>query len=397
MGNDIRFSSMAKEMENHLHKVILPFWENLKDEKHGGFVSYVDSRLRPAPESVHGCILNSRILWFFSRAYRLTGEKRLLEMADWAYRELLRMIDLENGGLFWSIWPDGAPADTTKHTYNQAFAIYALSAYAEATDKTGALSQAALLFDMIEARMRDADGYLEAFTAEFKPAGNDKLSENGVEAARTMNTLLHVLEGYTELYRVGRAPTVRKKLCEILGIWEKHMWNPEKRRQEVFFDSGYRSLIDLHSYGHDIETSWLADRTLEVIADDALTSRIRPKLMEMAAEILEHAFTPDGLPAECEAGKVDGTRVWWVQAETVLGFLNAWQKTGEERFFDAAQAQWTFIRRRIVDPRRGSEWFWSVDAAGKPADKPLAEPWKCPYHNGRMIFEVMERSGYAKL
>ena len=113
MGNDYRFSSMAKEMESHLHKVILPFWENLKDEKHGGFVSYVDSRLRPAPESVHGCILNSRILWFFSRAYRLTGEKRLLEMADWAYRELLRMIDLENGGLFWSIWPDGAPADTT--------------------------------------------------------------------------------------------------------------------------------------------------------------------------------------------------------------------------------------------------------------------------------------------
>ena len=389
---------MQRSMQNHLETIILPFWKSLKDDVHGGYVGYVGYDLEPKPDAVKGCILNSRILWFFSQAAVTLQDPSLLQYADHAYAMLCRMIDPKNGGVYWAMNADGTVHDGTKHTYNQAFAVYALSAYAAARGCAGALAQATSLFELIEARCTDEHGYLEAFTADWQPESNEKLSENGVMAQKTMNTLLHVLEGYTELYRVGRDERVRKRLLFILDVLQNHVYNPQLHRQEVFFDREYRSLIDLHSYGHDIETSWLADRTLEVLDDPALTERIRPLLMDLAAETYRTAFTPNGFCNECERGKVDTTRVWWVQAEAVVGFVNAWQKTGERRYLDAARSQWEYIQTVMTDPREGSEWYWCVDEHGAPAShKPIVEPWKCPYHNGRMAFEVIERSRHAKL
>ena len=196
---------------------------------------------------------------------------------------------------------------------------------------------------------------------------------------------------------MGGDARVRERLCFIMDVLKKHIYNPERRRQEVFFDREYHTLIDLHSYGHDIETSWLADRTLEVLGDDALTARIRPLLMAMAEETYQKAFTDRGFANECERGRVDTTRVWWVQAEALVGFVNAYQKTGEAKFLEAARSQWRYIRDVIADPRKGGEWFWCVREDGTPMEKPIVEPWKCPYHNGRMDFEVIERSRYAQL
>ena len=388
---------MTREIREHLTTVILPFWKGLLDEKIGGYAGVVGYDLVPDFNAVKGCILNSRILWFFSQAAMTLGDGTLLPYAHHAYRMLCRMIDPKNGGVYWSVNADGTVCDSTKHTYNQAFAIYALSAYARASGCRGALHQATALFELIEARCTDELGYLEAFTAGWQPESNEKLSENGVMAEKTMNTLLHVLEGYTELYRVGGDARVRERLYFILDVLEKHIYNPQKRRQEVFFDREYRSLIDLHSYGHDIETSWLADRTLEVLGDDALTARIRPLLMAMAEETFEKAFTGHGFANECERGMVDTTRVWWVQAEALVGFLNAYQKTGEAKFLDAAHSQWRYIRDVIADRRPGGEWFWCVREDGTPIEKPIVELWKCPYHNGRMAFEVIERSRHAQL
>ena len=275
-------SEMTQEIREHLEAVILPFWKGLIDQQNGGYAGFVGYDLAADFSAVKGCILNSRILWFFSQATMTLHDDALLPYEHHAYAMLCRMIDPRNGGVYWSMNADGTVCDSTKHTYNQAFAIYALSAYAKASGCRGALAQATALFELIEARCTDELGYLEAFTADWQPESNEKLSENGVMAEKTMNTLLHVLEGYTELYRMGGDARVRERLYFILGVLEKHIYNPEKRRQEVFFDRTYHSLIDLHSYGHDIETSWLADRTLEVLGDDALTARIRPLLMAMA-------------------------------------------------------------------------------------------------------------------
>ena len=388
---------MTQEIRQHLETVILPFWKGLIDEQNGGYAGFVGYDLTPDFGAVKGCVLNSRILWFFSQAAMTLHDDTLLPYARHAYAMLCRMIDVKNGGVYWSMNADGTVCDSTKHTYNQAFAIYALSAYARASGCRGALEQATALFELIEARCTDELGYLEARTADWQPESNEKLSENGVMAEKTMNTLLHVLEGYTELYRAGGDKCVRERLYFILDVLEKHIYNPQRRRQEVFFDREYRTLIDLHSYGHDIETSWLADRTLEVLGDDALTARIRPLLMAMAEETYQKAFTDHGFANECECGRVDTTRVWWVQAEALVGFVNAWQKTGEAKFLDAARSQWRYIRDVIADPREGGEWYWCVREDGTPYEKPIVEPWKCPYHNGRMAFEVIERSQHAQL
>ena len=384
-----RLATMQTEMQRHLNDTILPFWSSLKDERFG-FIGYVGSDLQRDPGYMRGCILNSRILWFFSKAFLLLKEEELLALADHAYDALLRMTDVENGGVYWAMNADGTVNDETKHTYNQAFAIYALSTYAEAKHSPAALEKAHGLFQLIEGRMRDEKGYLEAFTADFRPAGNDKLSENGVEAVRTMNTLLHVMEGYTELYRVGRFEDVRLKLNALLNIWSDHIWNDGLDRQEVFFDGEYRTLIDLYSYGHDIETSWLMDRTLDVLGGEALTARIRPKLMRMAKAILTRAQTGHGLPAEAENGVVNQRRDWWVQAEAVLGYLNAFRRTGAEAFAEAALNQWAYIREHVIDPRPGSEWLSCLNEENQSTGKPLVDEWKCPYHNGRMVFEVMQ-------
>ena len=384
---------LTEEIRQELTRHILPFWRGLRDDVHGGYVGRVDYDLRRHPEADKGCILNSRILWFFSEAYLLLREEELLREAEHAYHMLCRMTDSVNGGVFWSLRADGAVADGTKHTYNQAFAIYALSAYYRASGSTEALERARALFRVIESKCRDEGGYLEAFTMDWRPESNEKLSENGVMAARTMNTLLHVMEGYTGLYQAWPDQELKARLYEILEIWETKIYSRKNRRQEVFFDHAYHSLIDLHSFGHDIETSWLAEKTLSALDDPALTARIRPLLLDMADHTFHAAFTDHGFANECEKGVVSQKRIWWVQAEALMGFLNAFEKTGEERYRQAVRTQWAYIRDALVDPRPGSEWFWYLHEDGTPGtDEPIVEPWKCPYHNGRMCFEVLRRA-----
>ncbi len=385
-------SERVEQIRAHLVGDLIPFWKSLRDDERGGYIGYVGYDLKRDAAAERGCILNSRILWFFSSAYLALGDASLLAEARHAYEALLTMLDPANGGVYWSMNADGTVFDGTKHTYNQAFAVYALSAYHRASGSAAALEKAYGLMEVIETKCRDAGGYLEAQTADWKPMSNEKLSENGVMASRTMNTLLHVMEGYTGLYEAGHDPRVRARLYEIMETLETKIWNPEKRRQEVFFDADWHTLIDLHSFGHDIETSWLADHTLDVLGDEALTARIRPLLLAMAAETLKLAYTPgNGFSAEMERGKIDTTRVWWVQAEALLGFQNAYAHTGEQAYLDAARSQWDYIRDRLID-RRCGEWHWSLREDGTPTGKPVVEPWKCPYHNGRMCFEVIRRN-----
>ena len=381
------------EIKSELTDHILPFWMKLKDEKYGGFYGYMNYGLQKDETAEKGCILNSRITWFFANAYLHTGQPEALECTMHGYRYLREhCVDAVYGGVYWSTDAYGNPLDTTKHTYNQAFAIYALCAYYEATEDEDALLLAMDLFRLIEARCTDDFGYLEAFTRSFEPESNEKLSENGVMADKTMNTLLHVLEAYTQLYKLTENQGVYDCLVRILDILEHYVYNREKCRQEVFFDREYHSILDLHSYGHDIETAWLVDRTLDILQDDALTERIAPITKTLAYQILQVAFDGHSLANECECGVVNTHRIWWVQAEAVVGFVNAWQRTGDEAFITAAKAQWEFIRDKVSDKRKDSEWFWEVEQDGTPIEgRPIVEPWKCPYHNGRMCFEIMDR------
>lgn len=409
---------LRDEVKEHLETVIIPFWSRLRDDEYGGFYGLVDSELNVYKTYTKGVILNSRILWFYANAYLTLGDKTCLENARHAYDFMKKhCIDENNGGIYWSIRYNGEVEDSTKHTYNIAFAIYALSTYYDASKDEEAIQLAEGLYDVIETKCRDEIGYLEAFTKDFLPESNEKLSENGIVAKKTMNTLLHVFEAYSEFYRVTKREDVKKKLYWILDQFADKVYNKELRRQEVFFDEYMNTMIDLHSYGHDIETAWLIDRGCEILGDEAYIEKMRPITRDLTENIYKVAYHKHSLWNECENGVPDKTRVWWVQAEAVLGFLNGYEKDKEKtEYLEASYQVWNYIKEHFVDKRENSEWFWLVNDEGesvavtlsdkeveslKPAlgdikdnriVKPIVEPWKCPYHNGRMCMEIMRRN-----
>ena len=386
----MRISNAAK---NHLEQIIIPFWKNLRDDRFGGYYGYVDQNLHIDKTAEKGCILASRILWFFSECALALDREDLKQEAEHAYMFIQKYcLDRENGGIFWSMTHDGKPLDTTKHTYNQAFAIYSLSSYYRLSGDQSALQEARALFQLIEANCTDEIGYLEAFTADWKPESNEKLSENGVMADKTMNTLLHVFEGYSGLYAAQPDAVVESAMRRILTIYTDKIWSPELRRQLVFFDKEYRSIIDLYSYGHDIESSWLMDWGAGLLNDAQLKDQVSSINETMAKAVYETAYNHHSLANECDRGEVNELRIWWVQAEAVLGFVNLYEKCRDAQYADAATDIFRFIEEKLTDHRKGSEWFWCVDMFGTPIpEKPIVEPWKCPYHNGRMCLELMRK------
>ena len=386
----------AIQFKDHLVNQLIPFWNNLEDKENGGFYGYVDKDLRIEKKAAKGVIINSRILWFYSAAYQLLKDEELLHKADQAYAFLKEhCYDQLNGGVYWSLTYDGKPLDSIKHTYNQAFAIYALSEYYMASANKEALELAYEIYELIEGKCRDKDGYLESFAVDFTfDPNNDKLSENGVMAQRTMNTLLHVLEAYTNLYKADHNQKVKEKLKTIINIFETKIYDSNNRRMKVFFDKEYNSLIDLYSYGHDIETSWLMDKTREVLDDEEYSSRILKMTDSMASEVLKYAYDENihALFNECENGINDEKKVWWVQAEAVIGFYNAYQKMPKRKDFQDASARiFDFIQEKMIDPRCG-EWYENIlPDSTVDLSRGIVHEWKGPYHNGRMCMEMYRR------
>ena len=385
---------IAKEAKAHLTSVIIPFWHQLSDEEHGGYYGYMDHELRIDKKAVKGCILNSRILWFFSNAYLLFQDEMLLEDAKHAFCFLKKAFwDADEGGVYWSVTYEGKPQEDMKHTYNQAFAIYALSSFYAASGEKEALTMALELFETVESKCTDAFGYREAFNRSFAETDNDKLSENGILAEKTMNTLLHIFEAYTELYRISGDARVKDRIQWIMDVFAGKVYNAQKHRQEVFFDREMNSLLDLHSLGHDIETAWLIDRGTEVLGEKEYVEKMSPITQDLTAEVYRHLNIEGALASETENDLPSAGYVWWVQAETVVGFLNGYEKNPvKEEYLETASNAWKFILDHIWDRRAGGEWHSEIDGEYRSINKPEVDPWKCPYHNGRMCIEMINRA-----
>ncbi|WP_308415437.1 AGE family epimerase/isomerase [Sporanaerobium hydrogeniformans] len=391
---------MIAEIKQNLLETISPFWKKLKDEKWGGFYGLVNYDLELDKKAPKGVILNSRILWYFANQYLLLANEEDLTYARHAYTFLKDYcLDKEYGGVYWMMSYDGKVIEDMKHTYNQAFAIYALSSYYDATKEQEALDIAYTLFYKIEKVCREKYGYGEAFTKEWKATYNNKLSDNrylcseGIIAEKTMNTLLHILEAYTEFYRVTKDKKVKERLEDLLVIFKNYVYNENTESLEVFFDNHMQSITDLHSYGHDIEAAWLLDRAAEIVEEEALIQMTKAYTIKLAYKIKEVAFEEGALNNERYKKQIDKTKVWWIQSEGIVGFINAYEKTGDEAFLELAAALWQYIQTYLIDKRSNSEWYWEVNEKGEPiSKKAIVEPWKCPYHNGRMCFEVMRRN-----
>ena len=380
---------IQNEFREHLTHKILPFWEKLKDDAFGGYYGFMDEELNLDPKADKGCILNSRILWTFATAARELKDDSLRPYADHAFEFLKRFVDPVYGGVYWSVTYDGQPKDTTKHTYCQAFAVYGLAAYYRMCGNAEALCLAMELFHLIESRCSDEGGYLEALKADFSPESNEKLSENGVMASRTMNTLLHVLESQAELYRAYADEEVRKAGETALERFLQVFYNPERRRQEVFCDNEYHSLLDMQSYGHDIEGSWLIWDAAETLLPENERAPWRDMCVDLLKSATERGFTDRGLRYEIVNGVNNEIRAWWPQAEALLGFEFGWRMTGDREWLKRIRDQWEYVRSTIVDSREGSEWFNELYVDGSSVHKAIVDEWKCPYPNGRMCMQMM--------
>jgi cellobiose epimerase len=385
---------LRDSIEQELQANLLPFWRKRSlDDAGGGFVAEManDGTLnRSAPK---GLVLNARLLWTFSALHRELADERDVALLRRAYDYLeAHFRDQEHGGYFWRVGQDGNVLDRSKRIYGQAFCIYALSEYHRVTSDAGALQNAAELCSLIEQHAHDAGngGYIEVLTEDWSPADDLRLSDKDMDVAKSMNNHLHILEAYTNLYRVWPNPVVARRLRELIHLFGSRMLTPAGHFY-LFFDEDWKARSDSYTYGHDIEAAWLLYDAAEVLDDEDLLGQVSEWAVDIADAVGSEALDYEGgLAYEGRGGIViNSGREWWPQAEAILGFWYARRITNDEKYAEIAEQLWEFIQRRVVDRVHG-EWFWRVFADGSVDQKePKISEWKDPYHGIRMCLNML--------
>ena len=387
-----------KEMQDVLTGNILPFWiDKMVDHENGGFYGRIDGHGNLHADAEKGGILNARILWTFSAAYRVLGKSEYLEMATRAKDYIIaHFIDREYGGTYWSLDYKGNPKDTKKQFYAIGFMIYGLSEYVRANGDKEALDYAIQLFECIEEHSLDViyNGYIEACTREWSEIADMRLSDLDANYPKSQNTHLHIIEPYANLYRVWKDERLEKALRNMINIFTDKILNPETNHLDLFFEKDWtRGAGHLESYGHDIECSWLMHEAALVLGDAEVLKKVE-EIVPLVAKASEKGLNPDGSmihEANLDTGHVDDDLHWWVQAEAVVGFYNIYQHFGDESALDKSLQCWQYIKDNLIDYKAG-EWYWSRRPDGTlNLDDDKAGFWKCPYHNGRMCLEIIER------
>jgi mannobiose 2-epimerase len=392
----IDLHQFRSEVEQEVRHNILPFHiENLTDRDLGGFYGYLSNNLEVRKDAPRSLVQNSRLLWTYSQAYRVLKEPAYLDAASRAYRYVLdHFWDGEAGGLFWMLDYRGQPLEAIKMGYGQAFGIYGLTEYYLATGQPASLDKAIEIYRLLEKYTYDSrdKGYYEGCRRDWSPGGAMRLGGGDLEAHKSMNAHLHILEAYTNLLRAWDDAGLRAKLGELIQVMIAHIVDPDSGHFKLFFDERWRSKSNQISYGHDIEGSWLLVEAAEVLGDEELLPRVKKVALKMA-----HATYDEGVDADGgvynegdPTGITHPDKDWWPQAEAMVGFLNAYQLSRRPHFLEASLRSWEFIKTYIVDREYG-EWFWGVTKAGAPRDQEKAGPWKSSYHNSRACFEVMRR------
>jgi len=372
---------------------ILPFWiVNMQDGKYGGFYGQIDGNNILHPEANKGAILNARILWTFSSAYRILKNAEYLAMAQRAFDYITTyFVDKEYGGAYWELDCKGNPLNTKKQTYVQGFMLYGFSEFYRATGNEQALELAKDFFHLIEKCHDDKlGGYLEAYTRDWKPIEDMRLSDKDANEKKTMNTHLHVLEPYTNLCRIWKDEKLIKAQKRLINIFTGYILDKKTNHLNLFFDEEWNVKSTAVSYGHDIEASWLLFEAAELLGDKELLDNIKQLSLRIADAASEGLDADGSMIYEKDGNHTDKERHWWVQAEAVVGFMYAYRNSKMIGYKEKAFRVWNYIQNQITDTERG-EWYWSRLADGSVNHKDdKAGFWKCPYHNGRMCMEMIE-------
>ena len=406
-------AQIKAEMQDVVEHNILSFWlDKMQDRRRRGFYGQMRGDGTLVPDAPKGCILNARILWSFSAAYRVLGNPEYLMAATRAKDYILEhFIDPEYGGTYWSLDAEGRPLDTKKQFYAIGFVIYGLTEYARATGDPEAYDYAIQLYDCIERHSWDPQygGYIEACTREWDTIADMRLSDLDANYPKSQNTHLHIIEPYTNLFRLMQERTelvltrpegsaekehVEQSLRQLIDIFCDKILNPQTHHLDLFFDMDWtRGAGWLESYGHDIECSWLMHEAALVLGDPEVLRKVEP-IVRLVAKASEKGLNADGSmthEANLDTGHVDADRHWWVQAEAVVGFLNLYQHFGDKDALEKGLHCWQYIKDNLIDWELG-EWYWSRDPERNiNRHDDHAGFWKCPYHDSRMCLEIIER------
>lgn len=391
----LKLKLLKSEFTSELNS-ILDYWSKYTiDNENDGFVGQIDFNDQIIKNSEKGSVLNARILWTFSASYQTTKNENHKKLAERAFEFLtFNFYDTQFGGLFWSINEDKTPKDTKNQIYALAFAIYGLSEYYVISKNEKALEIAKNLYYKIQEYSYDPvnKGYLEAFTREWKPIEDLRLSEKDANEKKTMNTHLHIIEGYVNLYKVWKDEKLQKVIVELLETIEKYFINTETGHLRLFFDENWKEKPDVISYGHDIEAAWLLQQCAEISGNEKLINHYKKYAVQIAEVTKEGLDTDGGLWYEFDSEKKEliAEKHWWPQAEALIGFYNAYQLTGREEYLEIVYKNWSFIKKYILDHKNG-EWFWGINENYSLIEKDKAGFWKCPYHNSRACLELITR------
>ena len=375
---------------------ILDYWlKNTIDKENGGFIGEINHQNVINNNSEKGAVLNARILWSFSAAYAVEKNPEYLKTAKRAFQYIKDyFFDNEFGGIFWSLQADGKPKDTKNQIYAIAFVIYGLSEFYKIFKNEDALELAQSLFYKIELYSKDYKnkGYLEAFTRDWQEIEDLRLSEKDANEKKTMNTHLHIVEAYSNLYLIWPNPKLKDSIKEILEVIALYFINKYTWHLKLFFDENWKEKEDVISYGHDIEAAWLLQWCAETIEDVDLVRSYQKYAVEFAKSTKEGIDSDGGLWYEYEPKeqKLIAEKHWWPQAELWIGMINAWQLTQNEEFLEITEKNFEFVEKYIIDHKNG-EWIWGVYADYSPILKDKAGFWKCPYHNSRACIELIKR------
>ncbi len=385
------------EVEEELINNILPFWiNNTIDKENGGFYNYITNDLKINKLADKGSVLQSRILWTFSKGYGIYKNPEYLEIAKRAYDYLMEyFIDQEYNGVYWLLNYKGEPVINKKQIYSQAFAIYGLSEYYSITRENKALKIAKDIFQCIEKYAYDDEykGYYDACDRSWSLEEDMRLSEKDLNARKSMNTNLHILEAYTNLFKVSPSEILKNRLIELIYVTMDNIIDHKNFHFKLYFDDKWNNLSNNISYGHDIEGSWLLLEAAEITGNADLIKKAKEYSIKMAKTVLLEGIDKNGsIEGEIDdKGLINENKEWWIQAEAMVGFLNAYQITKEEVYLEQSINIWNFIKKYYIDNKYG-EWFSSINNKMKAnLDQVKVGIWKCPYHNSRACFEVKKR------
>ncbi|UOE47617.1 AGE family epimerase/isomerase [Mucilaginibacter sp. SMC90] len=391
-----QLATFSNELTAEL-KSILNYWLNhTVDEVNGGFWGKIDNGNQVTPDAAKGSVLNARILWSFSAAYNQNPDKAYLHAATRAYDYIkVCFVDEEFGGVYWSVSYKGDKLDTKKQVYANAFTIYALSEYYMASKLERVKEEAIGLYRLLVDKSYDQGntGYLEAFTRDWQPLGDLRLSAKDANEKKTMNTHLHVLEAYTNLYRIWPDEELKQQIETLINNFFDHFIDAEAGHLVLFFDEDWNRRSNTVSYGHDIEATWLLLEAAETIGNQEMITKINGVCIAIAEATIQGLDIDGGLWYEYEPADdhLIKEKHWWVQAEAMVGFYNAWQVSVNDKYLQLALDNWAFVKDKILDKQNG-EWFWGIRADGSimPGED-KAGLWKCPYHNSRACIEIINR------